>query len=240
MFNIAVIDNDNNILCEMESFIYQWSKAAGENISLSLFNSSENLMLTNAMIDIAFVDIEMPGVDGLHLCEELKQRNPDVILLIITSYMKYLDDAMRVEIFRYIDKPLKYERIMRNLQEAVERHRRISKTVAIRYYNEVVIIKTRDILYIENKKNGAQVVTKNGVYKSSTSPREWENLIGLPDCFVYCHKSFLVNLQNVIAINNKSATLRINDSRTMKVDISQRKYSAFRQAFFHFLGTVQK
>lgn len=48
--------------------------------------------------DIAFIDIEMPEMSGLELAVELKKQNPDVLIIVLTSFQRYLDDAMRIHV----------------------------------------------------------------------------------------------------------------------------------------------
>lgn len=102
--------------------------------------------------DIAIVDVQMPAVNGLEVSERLKQLNPDIIIMILTSYPAYLDSAMKIQVFRYLSKPIETERFNRNFLEAVDYYRKISKSIIIEKYDEIFTVKTRDILYIEKQK----------------------------------------------------------------------------------------
>ena len=50
---------------------------------------------------LSFLDIEMPGMNGIYVGNELKQSNKNVIVFVVTSYSEYLDEAMRFHVFRY-------------------------------------------------------------------------------------------------------------------------------------------
>ena len=114
-------------------------------------------------------------------------------------------------------------------------------TIVLTYQNGTLVkavIKTKDILYIENRRYGALLVTKDAEYATGVRLKDWIAKTGQPDCFVYSHASYIVNLQNVIDFSKDSVTLRKGDGETVSVYMSQRKYPAFRKAFFNFAGGI--
>ena len=62
-----------------------------------VYHSGDEMLEKCEAVDIAFLDVEMPGVSGLHVGTKLKRDNPRVKLFIVTSYADYLDEAMRVQ-----------------------------------------------------------------------------------------------------------------------------------------------
>lgn len=188
--------------------------------------------------DIAIVDVQMPAVNGLEVSERLKQLNPDIIIIILTSYPAYLDSAMKIQVFRYLSKPIDTERFNRNFLEAVDYYKKISKSIIIEKYDEIFTVKTRDILYIENRKHGSLIVTKYKSYETNKKPAEWYEIINQPNCFVQSHKSYIVNLQNVINFDKSSITFQGANENLMEHCISQRKYAEFKKAFFDFAGGI--
>ena len=125
-----------------------------------------------------------------------------------------------------------------NLFDAVQEYRTLSKTIILETHDIVKKIKTKDILYIENRRYGALLVTKDAEYATGVRLKDWIAKTGQPDCFVYSHASYIVNLQNVIDFSKDSVTLRKGDGETVSVYMSQRKYPAFRKAFFNFAGGI--
>lgn len=69
--------------------------------------------------DLVLSDIEMPYIDGLHLASYVSAHLPDVLIIFITSYMKYTLDAFELSIFRYIPKNSIAERLPKALYDAV-------------------------------------------------------------------------------------------------------------------------
>lgn len=239
MINILICDDDEIIVNQVDKLISSWGETHNINFWIDKRTSGDFILKTSNCYDVAFVDIEMPGISGLKLAEELQRNNPDVIIIVITSFHNYLDAAMRVHVFRYLSKPIDINRFNDNFKDAIQEHRNVSKSIVIDLKDEVYYIKTKDILYIENLKYGSNIVTKKDKYTTSKKPKEWLNIINQPNCFVFSHNSFIVNLQNVIDFDKASVTLRKNATETTTTYMSQRKYKSFKKAFFDFAGGLK-
>ena len=68
---------------------------------------------------------------------------------------------------------------------------------------------------------------------------EWYETINQPNCFTFSHKSFLVNLQNVINFDKNTVHFQGLNNTVRIACISQRKYYEFKKAFFDFAGGVK-
>lgn len=198
MIKVLVCDDDKIITDKVKHLLDDIQEKYSFELDIQINNDGQSVMDKNEIYDIAIVDIEMPDVDGLALSEKLKRRNPDTIVLILTSFSDYLDSAMRIQVFRYLSKPIDEERFTKNFIEAVSYYKQISKQIIVESGDEVLTIKTKDILYIENLKHGSVIATKYGDYRTNKKPQEWYEIINQPNCFTFSHKSFLVNLQNVM------------------------------------------
>lgn len=239
MINVLVCDDDKNITSKIYKLLQNIKNKYKFDFIVYIKNNGEAAIDSNISYDIAIIDIEMPGMSGLKLSERLKNNNPDIIILILTSFSDYLDSAMDINVFRYLSKPIDIDRFNRNFLEAVKRYKQITKQIILEISEQVYTIKTKDIFYIENLKHGSIIATKHGNYKTSKKPQEWFEIINHPNCFVYSHKSFLVNLQNVINFN-KSTILFQGLHENIEIPcVSQRKYSNFKKAFFNFAGGIK-
>lgn len=66
-------------------------------------------------IDIAFLDIEMPGYTGIQLAKELKKINPLVNIIFVTAFDNYALDAYKLHASGYLTKPVKAEKIKKEI-----------------------------------------------------------------------------------------------------------------------------
>lgn len=240
MLNVLICDDDIHITQQIYGLLNNIQRRYNIEFNIVIKNDGDSALCNELNYDIAILDIEMPGISGLKLSKNIKSVNPDIIILILTSFSNYLDSSMDIGVFRYLSKPIDIDRFNRSFLEAVKRYRQISKKIILDLFDEVYTIKTKDILYIENLRHGSLIVTKSGKYKTNKKPLEWYKQINQPNCFVYSHKSFIVNLQNIINFNKSTIFFKCLDE-TIEVPacISQRKYSNFKKAFFDFAGGIK-
>lgn len=79
--------------------------------------ASEVLALPNVgSYDVAFVDINMPGMDGVALVRELKRRNPKLNIVFATAYGEYMADAFALHSSGYLIKPITTEAVAKELE----------------------------------------------------------------------------------------------------------------------------
>ena len=237
--NMILCDDDINVTKQVLSLINKFENENKFKFNIKIFSNGDAVLKEDYYSDFAIIDIEMPGISGIKLSEKLKKANPDIIIIVLTSFNNYLDAAMKVRVFRYLSKPIDKIRFLNNLTEAIIEYKRISKKIIVESNDEVHVVKTNDILYIENLKYGSKLVTKRGNYITKQKPKQWYNVIDQPACFTYSHNSIIVNLQNVIDFNKTMVVLRKNEHETVTTYISQRKYSSFKKSFLEYAGGLK-
>lgn len=93
---ILICDDDSSITQSLSLIIKTYfNKKKVNNLDIVTFNDGDSLLSDKSQKDIVFLDIEMPGFDGIYVGNELKKQNDSVIIFIVTSYLEYLDAAMR-------------------------------------------------------------------------------------------------------------------------------------------------
>lgn len=234
--NILICDDDLKMIEKISRLLERRQEFKKTEISIETRTSGDFIYNEEATYDIAFIDIEMPGISGLKLSEKLKLNNPDILVIIITSFPDYLDNAMRINVFRYLSKPLNENRFYNALYDAIKSYHEESKEIIIDLKTEIYRIKTKDILYLEKKKNGSVIYTKRGDFKTNRKIEEWLQIIDQPECFVYSHGSFVINIQNVTDFNSNEVTVQKSETEAIKTYMSQWKFKDFKRAFLMFNG----
>lgn len=115
------------------------------------FNNPEKLLsdIPNLDFDLLISDIEMPGIDGLHLAEKLQ----DKLVIFCTAYKEYAAEAFNIDAVDYITKPVKLERLQKAVAKALERFEKSNsdkkfiqlntdKGKTLLYFNKIQYIKT--------------------------------------------------------------------------------------------------
>ncbi len=115
------------------------------------FNNPEKLLneIPQLDFDLLISDIEMPGINGLHLAEMLQNK----LVIFCTAYKEYAADAFNIDAVDYITKPVKLERLQKAILKAFERFRKpeaskkfmqlnTDKGKTLLYFNQIQYIKT--------------------------------------------------------------------------------------------------
>ena len=70
----------------------------------------------NNLIDIAFLDIEMPEINGIQLAKKLKRINPKINVIFVTAYDNYALDAYKLHASGYVTKPVNEKKLKEEIE----------------------------------------------------------------------------------------------------------------------------
>lgn len=118
--NLLIADDENLELKVLEKTIKKFFLNELEIFMAS--NGKQAAQISNETeINIALLDIEMPGMNGIELAKLLREKNPDCIIIFITAYDKfdYAIEAMHIKAFDYLLKPWKEEKLTGLISEAL-------------------------------------------------------------------------------------------------------------------------
>ena len=117
---IAICEDDKAYRKIILEYVTEYFKEHLIDFEYNEFSSGEELLSSDKIFDIVFLDIEMNELNGIQTTKELNIRNRNTIIFIVTAYQKYLDDAMDLNVFRYIDKPIQSKRLYNGLDKAID------------------------------------------------------------------------------------------------------------------------
>lgn len=188
-------------------------------------------------VDLLFLDICMPGIDGINTAQEIRARHKDVKIIFLSSSKDYYPQAYEVFAFNYIVKPFDRERLYAVLSRALDELRKESGyKIRIQYKGAAHSVDCRDIRYIESRDKLILFHLANESVLQCYGKLD-EILKELPEqSFVRCHQSFLVNLSRVTEIGEnyfRIGQTMIGISRKYGKEAKERYYACL---FFHMGG----
>ena len=147
---ILICDDDALIVEQLQKYIRNFFEKIGVKCpELVCFSDGESLLADKGEKDILFLDVEMPGMNGIYVGNELKKRNDNIIIFIVTSYSEYLDEAMRFHVFRYLSKPLDKQRFFRNMKDAVDLYNTMTIKIPIETKQGVHTLPASSVIAVE-------------------------------------------------------------------------------------------
>lgn len=160
--------------------------------------------------DIAFLDIEMPGPNGLEVARGIMTIAPSILIVFFTAHSGFAADAFEIDSVDYLLKPFDAFRVRKTLakieeklalREVKKRSQRLNK-LALKSRGEITLVDLNEIIFIEKSgKNTTVVHTLKGDYTTYQTLGELERQLDGHDCFQRVHKSYLINLNMVEKIS---------------------------------------
>lgn len=233
---IAICDDDPLIIEELEKYIKQYFRKHHLSCPDMLsFSNGDALLADTTEKDIIFLDVEMPGVNGIYAGNKLRECYPNVLIFIVTSFMEYLDDAMRFHVFRYLSKPLDLSRFFRNMKDALVYFNAITVKIPIETKQMTYIFPASQIIAVEAQGRKVIVHTTSQNFVSVQNMNYWAELLP-KNCFFQTHRSFIVNFKHVTDFDH--TTVHLTDQQ-LTAYLTRRKYSAFKNAYFLYLESTR-
>lgn len=162
-------------------------------------------------VDLLFVDINMPDINGISLVRSLVN-GPMVIFT--TAYKQFALEGFELDAVDYLLKPIAPERFEKAVQKAIEYYRfkngikdETKEALFVRSGYELVKINLSDIEYIESLEDYLKIHRTNGkpVMTLMTVKAILEKLP--PDSFARIHRSYVVSLNQIRSIANRKVRL---------------------------------
>jgi two-component system, LytTR family, response regulator len=191
------------------------TKLVDSHNSLKLVGDFSNAIetkncLANKTVDLLFLDIEMPVIDGFNFLDGLKEK-PQIIF--ITAKAEYAVKAFDYDATDYLQKPITRERFNVAIKRALSLHqlRRDSldeepEHIFIKSNLKKLKIYTSKIKWVEAYGDYIKVITDTDVHMVLTTMKLFET--DLPrDRFIRVHKSFIVNIDKIERFNSKYAEI---------------------------------
>ena len=198
--NLLIADDENLELKVLEKTVKKHFVD-----ELEIFDSSNgrkaSQICDEVKPDIALLDIEMPGMNGIELAKYIKEKYAECIIIFITAYDRfdYAIEAMHIKAFDYLLKPWKEERLCELINTAIENVRSMQKTDSI-VHSQKDIIKD----YIDRN------------YKKDISAKDVAGILGYSD--VYFSKVFKQLFDDNFI--NYLTKVRIDRAKVLLKDVS--------------------
>lgn len=188
--------------------------------------------------DIAFIDINIPVINGMDAAKEIIKKNPLTFIVFITAYNKFALDAFDIGAFDYILKPFDEKRIKHTVKRIYDEYNRganeginkilnkiseeekILKKIPCEENGKVVLIAIDNIIFCYADNGKTYVKTKNKIYYTRYTLHEIEERTEL----FRVHKSYTVNLDKIKEIYswfNGTYNVKMDDDKETEIPVSR-------------------
>lgn len=178
-------------------------------------------------IDLVFLDIHMPTMNGFEFLERFTGRGFEVIF--VTAYDDYAIKAIKESALDYILKPVEPDELRQALKKVqAKRFGNLQKyqpkdfdKISIPSENKLILLDPQDILYCKSDGNYSKIHLLDDSLLIAKTLKFLENL--LPSTLFYrIHQSYVVNLNHIEAFDRSSNYVRLSNQKELPVSRSKR------------------
>ncbi len=205
MLRVCICEDNPRYLDELRRTTHKTlshSTCAG-NFCIDTFSDGLNLigkMQLGARYDVIMLDWQMPIMSGEITGQEIRELDPDCIIIIVTAYDAFALRAFRLTTFRYIIKTSMKEEIPEALLSSIKQYGKKNHTIMIRTGQDTLVrLYVREISVIEYRQRKVVFKTHKGDYYS-TSRMQMNALYAQirEDGFVIPYKGVIVNVAEIL------------------------------------------
>lgn len=209
MIRIAIVEDDALFQSKIQRYLSRFEEQNAQRFSVRVFDSgSEFLIDYHPDYDIIFMDIEMPGLNGMETAKAIRRLDTHTAIAFITNMANYAIQGYEVEAIDFIVKPFTYEVFEFKLSRILSRtaFRREENYVMINAGDMTQKLSISEILYVEVSHHTLVYHTQKEAISVRGSMREAQQELEKYG-FCKCSQSFLVNLRYVTRIEPEEAYL---------------------------------
>ncbi len=200
-------------------------------------------MIEKLYPDVVFLDIDLPGINGIEVVKALQKREYSPLVVFFTSYPQYAVQGFEYDALDYLVKPVTQERLDKTIEKINEKlHEskplmiskakkdhlqyltiQIDKHSYVVNVNEIIYISVQDGTVFIKLKNNMGTVKYRSIKKleSDLNPRQ----------FVRVHRKYLVNvdkIEEIVGWFKNSYRLVMKNTRNTEIQLSRRGAKALR------------
>lgn len=228
--NIAIVDDDKDTREKIEKMVLQYYKDKSKTeITCDQFASGEAFLeaFEKYHYKIIFLDIEMPGKNGIEI-KDILETEEDTYILFLTGYGEFMQSAFGKNVCGFVEKPTDKEKIVYYLNK-IENYQEIEQNIYMEDIQEVVRLKEIRYIKAENQyshlhmESGKVIITRKSL---GTLEKEIESY-----GFFRTHRSYIVNFRYVKIIKKEVV---LYDGT--KIKIARGKHESVKMAFFAYMN----
>lgn len=234
MLRIAICDDNEDFMKDAVCLLEKWAEETGIQVKIFSFNNGDDLITQNALhrMDIIFLDIIMPLLNGMETAKELRISDPVVNIIFLTSSPEFALESYEVKARGYLLKPVSYGKLKAVLDDCSYSCEVESKNLVLKTKFGYQKLYYRDIEYLEAQNKKIIFYMRNGKNIETTETlSSFVSRLNDSEGFFKCHRSYIVYIPN---IDHFSMTEIITKSG-YNVPIARGYGKAFQEAYFRFV-----
>lgn len=205
MSTIAICDDQSASAQKLYRILQSIQAGWDTDWNIVIYDSGEDLLRHITDIDIVFLDIEMPGIDGIETGKRIRALHPECCIIMETAFIERFKEAFMIQAFRFVTKPFQTDEIKEALRAALQ-SRLDSGHIEVYLNRNKYQIKQRNIQYIEAFNGYIICLSQNQLFRKDVTLSQMEAQLDSPK-MKRISKKFIVNMDWIDDYNNGTITI---------------------------------
>lgn len=203
MYKIAIIENEEKDYNLLKEKLKKYELESSSCFNVSVFTSAYQFLDCNSKdFDIAFIDIQMDGMDGMSLACKIRENNTNIDIIFVTNMANYAIKGYKVNAYDFIVKPVNQTHLNNTMDSLLKsRKLRNSKSISLKCKDQIIVVETSNIIYIEVESHLVSYFLSDGrkIEKWSTLKDERQQL---DETFIKPNQYTLVNIKWIESVED--------------------------------------
>lgn len=229
---IAIIDDSKSDADVLKGYLQQYSEEVGQQFNIDYYEASvEFLEKFQNQYEVLFLDIEMPGSDGLTVAREIREKDSSVAIVFVTNMAQFAIEGYKVNAVDFMVKPVGYFVFTDTLKKAINSVTKKADTaILVNDLNGLYKLNTSEIVYIEKSQDKVIYHTKEKSFIERNTIKAVKEKID-NTIFGECSSGILVNYEKVRCITKEDV-----DVGLANLPISRRQKKQFTEDYIKYVG----
>ena len=209
MINICIVEDESDQADLLRNYIQTYGNKNNRQFNITHFSDGIDLVDEyRAQFDIILLDIQMKHLDGMVAAEKIRKVDADVVIIFITSTVRYAVQGYAVDALGYVLKPVPYLQFEQLFDKAISRVMTKKEKLYIRVSVDERQLKLDcdNIYYIESQRNNVCIHCADEDYITAGPLKKFEEMLG-GHGFSKCHNAYIVNLSYVEGVRKEEVLL---------------------------------
>ena len=218
MLNFVICDDNLNILDKFSKILENIFMKHNYDAQIGFKTDDVDELLNyidENKTDVLILDINLKSnKSGLEVASKVREKNKDTYFIFTTAHLEYAMMAYKFKTFDYLAKPVTSERLEETIIRLFDDINGSPKRY-IKIDNKKTIIDESEILYI--RRDGMKLIfhTKTRDYETYSSFNKIQS--SLPKNFIRAHKSFIVNINNIVHLDSVANIIYFDNGSTCDI-----------------------
>ena len=227
MITVGICDDEKYIVDILKTKIQIWFNEYGMQTEILVFFSGKELLDCSQKLDLLFLDIDMPGINGIEAGKCFRDKNQDCKIAMITVRDDRMKDAFCLEAYRFIVKPFEDAEI-REAIDSFMRRKIGCRKILLYERRRAVEIYQYQIMYIQTYDSYTEFIVESRILRSEKSLKELETELD-GQLFFRINKKYIVNFRNINFYENGMISIA-----EKKMKVARRRIREFEERYREF------